>query len=109
MRLPTLISCLLILLIVGCAAPAPAGEDIAPAAEDTRTVTHAMGETEVSTAPQRVVVLDTGEIDNALALGANIVGAPVGDVLQYQEYLTGQLDGITDIGTISEPNLETIV
>jgi iron complex transport system substrate-binding protein len=82
----------------------------APAAEGaTRTITHAMGTTEVPAVPQRVVVLDTGEVDNALALGAPIVGAPVAEVLEYQAYLAEQLDGIADIGTISEPSLEAIL
>ncbi|MBI1295948.1 ABC transporter substrate-binding protein [bacterium] len=110
MRIHFVICCLLTALIAGCAAPAaPSPNVTTDATADTRTITHAMGETEIPAVPQRVVVLDTGETDNALALGANVVGAPVGDVLQYQEYLAGQLDGITDIGTISEPNLETIV
>ncbi len=74
-----------------------------------RLITHAMGETCVTEAPQRVVVLDTGETDNALALGAPVVGAPISDVNQYQAYLTSQLDGIVDTGTISEPNLEVIL
>jgi len=34
-----------------------------------RLVKHAMGETCVPMVPQRVVVLDTGELDSALALG----------------------------------------
>lgn len=74
-----------------------------------RLFTHAMGETCIPETPQRVVVLDTGELDNALALGAIIVGAPITDALQYQAYLDGQLDGISDIGAISEPNLEAIL
>lgn len=84
------------------------GDTVAPAAT-TRTITHAMGTTEVPAVPQRVVVLDTGEVDNALALGAPIVGAPVAEVLEYQSYLADRLAGITDIGTISEPNLEAIL
>lgn len=106
-------SLLLILLLAGCTIPAqPTAPAAAPedgTSSETHTITHAMGEAEVPVDPQRVVVLDTGEIDNALALGANIIGAPIGDIQQYQEYLTDQLDGITDTGTISEPNLETIV
>jgi iron complex transport system substrate-binding protein len=74
-----------------------------------RLFTHAMGETCIPETPQRIVVLDTGELDNALALGATIVGAPVTEALQYQAYLDGQLDGISDIGSISEPNLEAIL
>lgn len=77
--------------------------------EGFRPVEHAMGTTCVTVDPQRIVVLDTGEIDNALALGAAVVGAPVSDINQYQEYLSDQLDGITDTGTISEPNLEVIL
>jgi iron complex transport system substrate-binding protein len=59
--------------------------------------------------PQRVVVLDTGELDNALALGASIIGAPIGDAVQYQAYVSDQLEGIADTGTISEPNFEAIL
>ncbi len=97
-------------LLVGCAIPVqPAPETVSEAQSETQTITHAMGEAEVPVDPQRVVVLDTGEIDNALALGANIIGAPIRDIQQYQEYLTDQFAGITDTGTIGEPNLETIV
>ncbi|MCQ3978184.1 MAG: hypothetical protein DPW09_32565 [Anaerolineae bacterium] len=77
--------------------------------DQTRIIQHAMGETEAPANPQRVVVLDTGELDNALALGANIVGAPVAEALEYQQYLADQLTDITDTGAISEPNLETIL
>jgi iron complex transport system substrate-binding protein len=74
-----------------------------------RAFTHAMGQTCIPETAQRVIALDTGEVDNALALGAPVVGAPIGDVLQYQAYLDGQLDGISDTGTISEPNFEAIL
>lgn len=74
-----------------------------------RPFTHALGETCIPEAPQRVVVLDTGEVDNALALGVPVVGAPVRDVLNYQAYLSDQLEGIEDTGTISEPNFEAIL
>ncbi|MCC6612273.1 MAG: iron-siderophore ABC transporter substrate-binding protein [Anaerolineae bacterium] len=74
-----------------------------------RAVAHAMGTSCVVEDPQRVVVLDTGELDNALALGAPVIGAPTGDTLRYQAYLSGQLEGIADTGTISEPNFEAIL
>ncbi|MDL1900996.1 iron-siderophore ABC transporter substrate-binding protein [Anaerolineae bacterium CFX9] len=74
-----------------------------------RAFEHAMGVSCIPINPQRVVVLDTGELDNALALGAPVVGAPVTDALQYQAYLSDQLDGITDIGSISEPSFEAIL
>ncbi|MEM8529505.1 MAG: iron-siderophore ABC transporter substrate-binding protein [Chloroflexota bacterium] len=84
-------------------------EDSVEATNDMRIVTHAMGMTEVSTNPKRVVVLDTGELDNALALGITPVGAPLTDVRDYQAYLSADFDSISDIGTISEPDLETIL
>lgn len=74
-----------------------------------RSVRHAMGESCVPDVPRRVVVLDTGEIDNALALGVPVVGAPVGDIEKYQAYLRPRLSGIADTGTILEPNLEAIL
>lgn len=40
-----------------------------------RTVEHAMGETEIPQRPERVVVLDTGELDSVLSLGVTPVGA----------------------------------
>lgn len=76
---------------------------------ETRVIVHAMGESVIPVAPQRVVVLDTGELDNTLALGVKPVGAPVTEALGYQEYLADQLDGIGDTGGISEPNLEAIL
>lgn len=112
-RNPIYTLCLLLLVwLTGCVAPispatAPPAEETTT--EETRLVHHAMGETAVPISPQRVVVLDTGELDNVLALGVTPVGAPLTDARQYQEYLGEQLDGISDTGTISEPNLELIL
>lgn len=92
-------------LVSACAVPTPTPSS----APTTRTITHALGASEIPVNPQRVVVLDTGELDNALALGASIIGAPVAEALEYQAYLADQLDGITDTGAISEPSLETIL
>lgn len=80
----------------------------APAAE-TRRVKHAMGVAEVPADPQRVVVLDTGELDDALALGVKPVGAVRIDVATgFLSYLESQTEGTEEVGTISEPNLEKI-
>ena len=76
---------------------------------DSRTVSHAMGETTVSGAPKRVVVLDTGELDSVVTLGVTPVGAvAVSPDIGFPEYLTGDLTDVTEVGTIAEPNLETI-
>lgn len=103
---------LAILALAGCGGSkpgdkAPAG-DPAPAAEE-RVVKHAMGEIKVPANPKRVVVLDTGELDTILALGIT----PVGAVTVYQDgdfpgYLKDKTAGIAKVGTITQPNLETI-
>jgi iron complex transport system substrate-binding protein len=127
----TLLLSLLLLLTVACgagpAASGPADERIPATPEEasaqpaerarataqaagTRVVEHAMGSTDVPANPQRVVVLDTGELDSALALGV----MPVGAVSAFPDgrlpgYLDGMTGGITVVGTIAEPNLEAIL
>lgn len=73
-----------------------------------RSVDHAMGETEIPAA-ERVVTLDTGELDSAIALGRTPVGAVSAPV---EDGLLGYLaEGAADtelVGTIDEPDLEAI-
>ena len=86
------------------ATPAQQGEQA-----KERVVKHALGETKVTGTPQRIVVLDTGELDIALALGVKPVGAVIaGAESDFPEYLKGKTDGIQKVGTIGEPNLEAI-
>jgi iron complex transport system substrate-binding protein len=76
--------------------------------EDSRTVEHAMGETQVRGIPERVVVLDTGELDSAMTLGVTPVGAVEAIPDEgFPSYLEGT-GGIETVGTIEEPNLEKI-
>ncbi|MFI7276128.1 ABC transporter substrate-binding protein [Streptomyces sp. NPDC049879] len=74
------------------------------------TVDTAMGEVEVPAAPERVVVLDTGELDTALALGVTPVGAAETDTgTMGLSYLPqDQLADIENIGVVGQPNLEAI-
>jgi iron complex transport system substrate-binding protein len=99
-----------VLALGGCGESEPAAE--AAPAEEARTVEHAMGETEVTGVPERVVVLDTGELDATLALGVTPVGAVRTDV---SDELPGFVAAagvdpadIGDAGTIAEPDLEAI-
>ncbi|MFE3719197.1 ABC transporter substrate-binding protein [Streptomyces cyaneofuscatus] len=75
-----------------------------------RTVKTAMGDVKVPAAPQRVVVLDTAELDSALTLGVKPVGATHADVDSgFLNYLPkDQVAGITDVGQMMTPNLEAI-
>nr|WP_255426429.1 iron-siderophore ABC transporter substrate-binding protein [Pseudonocardia sp. C8] len=73
------------------------------------SVQHAMGASDVPVNPQRVVVLDTGELDSVLALGVKPVGAVRADeVTGPQSYLGQKAQGIQEVGTIEAPNLEAI-
>lgn len=89
----------------------PAGVEAGPAASEggTRTVEHALGSTEVPAEVERVVVLDTGELDAVVSLGVTPVGMVTTDVSQeFVGYLADELEGTQGVGTIAEPNLERI-
>jgi iron complex transport system substrate-binding protein len=89
-------------------------DSAAPASETAdaafpRTVEHAMGATELPERPERVVVLDTGELDTALSLGVTPVGAVTTAVSEdFLSYLADDAADVEVVGTIAEPNLEAI-
>jgi iron complex transport system substrate-binding protein len=81
-----------------------------------RTMTHFGGTTTIAAAPQRVVVIATGQTDAALTLGVVPIGVAYGDdadlVPQYVKdafpQYAGQLDGIASVGSRQSPNLEAV-
>jgi iron complex transport system substrate-binding protein len=84
---------------------------VRPASEEpaTRTVTHVRGTTEVPADLERVVVLDLGELDSAVALGVTPVGAVKAPVEEgLLSYLEDELAGVALVGEIGEPDLEKI-
>ena len=102
------------LVLAGCGSADERTTASAPstAAEEARTVEHAAGTTEITGTPERVVVLDTGELDAVLALGVTPVGAVrtgVSDELPaYIEDAGVDPAEIANVGTIAEPALEQI-
>ena len=102
------------LVLAGCGSADEGTSTSAPstAAEGVRTVEHAAGTTEITGTPERVVVLDTGELDAVLALGVTPVGAVrtgVSDELPaYIEDAGVDPTRIANVGTIAEPALEEI-
>ncbi|MEO1289741.1 MAG: iron-siderophore ABC transporter substrate-binding protein [Chloroflexota bacterium] len=75
-----------------------------------RLVEHFMDSTCVPDHPQRVVVLDTGELDGALSLGITPVGAVEAiPGFGLPAYLSEMTSDIEIVGSISEPNLESIL
>jgi iron complex transport system substrate-binding protein len=76
-----------------------------------RTVVHAMGETEIPTQPERVVVLDSGELDDVTLLGIEPVGAVSPHMKTsggFPEYLSAMTADTVDVGPMEEPDLEKI-
>ncbi len=90
-------------------ATASLGSDAQPG-QFPRTVKHALGETVIEKKPERVVVLDGGELDDVLSLGITPVGiaSPEG-VSGQPSYLADKLPGVPDVGTTNNLNLEAII
>lgn len=78
--------------------------------ESIRTLNTVMGPVDIPVNPERVVVLDTAELDSVLTLGVTPVGAVRADVESgFLDYLPGEeLQGIANVGTVAAPNLEQI-
>ncbi|EKV31884.1 Iron(III) dicitrate transport system, periplasmic iron-binding protein FecB [Caenispirillum salinarum AK4] len=91
---------LVLVLVVSALASAPAA---------ARSVSHAMGETEVPDTPRRVVVLTNEGTEALLALGVKPVGAVrswLGD--PWYEHIAPRMNGVMMVGTEHAPNLEVI-
>jgi iron complex transport system substrate-binding protein len=90
-------------------------KDTAKAAADTagfpRTLKTVMGDVKIPSKPKRVVVLDTGELDDVTLLGIDPTGAVAPHFKTeggFPTYLKGELSGTKDVGPLLEPNLELI-
>ncbi|MEU3650148.1 iron-siderophore ABC transporter substrate-binding protein [Lentzea sp. NPDC034063] len=77
--------------------------------EFPRTIKHAMGETKLEKKPERVIVLDTGELDNVVALGIKPVGIAYTDGSPTMPSYIGDKGGTPEnVGTTNNLNLEAI-
>lgn len=86
-----------------------AGQNDPEVAAPPRMIEHAMGATQIAGRPRRVVVLDTGELDSAVALGVRPVGAIEAIAgAGFPDYLADRVRGVEVMGTIEQPNLEAI-
>ncbi|MFE0019455.1 ABC transporter substrate-binding protein [Amycolatopsis sp. NPDC059021] len=89
-------------------ATAKLGADVGPGVFP-RTVTHALGQTKLEKKPARVVVLDSGELDDVLSLGVTPVGmATTAGADGVPSYLADRAKGIPAVGKIDNLNLEAI-
>ncbi|MBX4149094.1 ABC transporter substrate-binding protein [Paenibacillus lautus] len=74
-----------------------------------RNIQHAMGDTVVAGTPTKVVTLFQGATDAALALGVKPAGAVEAWIEQpWYNYIRDQMDGVVNLGSENQPNLEEI-
>lgn len=116
------LSAVLLAVVLGTGTLAACGSEASSAKDDKakagaadaafpRTIKHAMGSTPIPTQPKRVIVLDTGELDDVTLLGIKPVGAVSPHMKTeggFPSYLKGKIDGVKDVGPMEEPNLELI-
>lgn len=77
------------------------------AIEETISISHDLGETEVSTKPEKVVVFDYGILDSLDAIGVTgIVGVVQSGLPEYLgDYKSSEY---TSIGSLKEPDMEAV-
>ncbi|MGB8946799.1 MAG: iron-siderophore ABC transporter substrate-binding protein [Streptomyces sp.] len=85
-------------------------DDAQAGSGSTHVIRTAMGDVKVPVAPKRVVVLDTAELDSAITLGVQPVGAThVEAASGFPGYLPkDEVGGIKDVGEMLNPNMEAI-
>ncbi|MEV0617946.1 iron-siderophore ABC transporter substrate-binding protein [Nonomuraea sp. NPDC050404] len=106
MRLRLAIAAMLPVLALAACGSSTTTQEAGP----TRTVTHAMGKTQVPMTPKRVVVLDTDKLDTMVSLGLTPVGAAQAQENQaWPKYLGSALSNTKPVGTLQQLNLEAIM
>lgn len=89
------------------AADAADSTTAAPESEETVTIEDARGSVEVPKDPENVAVLDFGHLDTLIALGkqAAVTGTATENM---PAYLAEEADQFGNIGTLKEPNMESL-
>jgi iron complex transport system substrate-binding protein len=77
--------------------------------EFPRTIRHAMGETTLETKPERLVTLDSGELDAAVSMGLIPVGAVEYTKDSMALFARERVGDIPLVGTLDEPDVEAIL
>lgn len=99
-------------LTAGCGSAQPASSGTATSgAGFPRTIATAKGDVTIPKKPDRIVVLDTAELDSVTLLGITPVGAippHLSDGSSFPSYLKDKLKGTVDVGTSAEPKLDLI-
>lgn len=81
-----------------------------PAADGTQSIEHAMGVTEITGTPSRIIALEFTYVDAMASLDISPVGiADDGDAERIIPQIRSQIDEWTSVGTRAEPDLELIL
>lgn len=92
------------LLIVGCSA-----EPSIDPPSNAQLITHAAGQTAVPENPERIVVLDYGALESAIALGITPIATPLsGGINEQPAHLRKHLKDVQILGLEAQANLEKI-
>jgi len=76
---------------------------------EVRKVKHAMGETEITGTPEKVVILTNEGTEALLALGVTPVGAVNSGVGEtWYPHILDKMQGVTELGDETQPNIELI-
>lgn len=70
------------------------------------SIKHELGEATIEGKPEKVIVFDYGILDAMDKIGEDIIGLPKKTIPPYLDKYRG--DQYTDVGTLQEPNFETI-
>jgi iron complex transport system substrate-binding protein len=77
--------------------------------EFPREITHAFGTTRLETKPERLVTLDSGELDAAVSMGLIPVGAVEYTRDSMATFSRERVGDVPLVGTLDEPDLEDIL
>lgn len=82
------------------------GEDAENKEQETVTISHELGETDVPKNPDDVVVFDYGTLDTMDKLGIKPAGVPKGSTPSYLEKY--ESDAYTNVGSLKEPDFDEL-
>lgn len=97
------------LILIGtaaCATDEPAGGDAAAVPNETISVDHAQGTTELAGTPETVLTFDLAALTVLDELGIDVAGVPKANLTEGLQAYAG--DDVLDIGTLFEPDYEAV-
>lgn len=104
-----LIMSFLLIVLAACGSSAESSEGEEAEGEETNetvTVSHELGETEVPKNPENVVVFDYGILDTLDTLGIEVAGVAKGSIPSYLEKYESET--YANIGSLKEPDFDKI-